>query len=339
MYNPNSGNAYSAASKQKVGTTNNQTTDDNSRKASTEKKKLWPEKDVLFDDLTAAQQMELNTKWMKIRSDWESDRPAEDDFNDIYPQSQIDQHKREIKDKESRPDFKKEKTQAAVIAEYGIAQLIESDALLSDSDVELHIEMTSTYDDYFHGVDFIIEVCFKEGEEPIRYGMDIKTNEGADQTATPVREARERTKASVMGKGGSELTYYIDPKTGEKKGRMIVPSMVMVLDAGEMLKYSQIIAMSPYQRKKIKYKQNVEYRVGGSLKMDEYSITAEEYIGKLRRKLIAGMIAECEQMYMHIQILFTEEVKKNKNYRIPRHQAIAASQYMKLIEYLKHLKK
>jgi len=120
------------------------------------------------------------------------------------------------------------KSDAGVICEYGIANLIRKEKILGD---DVSVSLASQFDDY-HGIDMLLHFADAQGD--CYFAVDVKTALNADRnnaaTSTAINGRERDFQAGVL----KTVEYCLDPVTLLKTRILQTVSCVLVFDTEKM---------------------------------------------------------------------------------------------------------
>lgn len=186
---------------------------------------------------------ELNVDFKKkIINQWDDLRPKERDFKDVYPAKEIEDDIKEYMKIKRNPDYRN-KTVGAIVAEYALPQMIDTEQILGD---KTFISISSEYDDHCRHVDFIVRYPANEEGKELYMGVDVKTIRGG-QPNSKINDAIQAIVSNARFHKMTTVKYFIDP-ADQTMTHVEVPLIVIVFDSDEIVKYQEILAVLDKKR-------------------------------------------------------------------------------------------
>ncbi len=250
----------------------------------------------------------------KVITPWEELRPKIENFGDAGMELVGEvERQRDLEDirriKES-PSYIHQRTEAAIVAEYLVPQIIEDEMVLGDE--EINIGMASEYDDIFSGIDIYFGVQYDDEPDRQFVAIDIKTNEGGSRENVYVQQAIKKNVDRHRFGNLPELKYFIDPSDGSQRVNVPMLRFVLVLDKDYVVKLRDICVK----------------------KRSERSVNDLQELRKFRRVFLERILLECADILIQLKAyeISASGTKKDKI------QTIILA-YSKFQKYLRELKK
>ncbi|MFH0779738.1 MAG: hypothetical protein V1928_02655 [Parcubacteria group bacterium] len=243
-------------------------------------KEKW-EKDVdarIFGERTESE--EFNKKIIKP---WQELRPKETEFTGVYSAEEIKRDLDLVKKIKNSQDYVDAKTEAAIVAEYGLPYLIEDEQILGAASVSL----ASEFDDLKRGVDLVLRYSAEGNDYYV--AIDFKTNAGGREDDYRVRESVNKSIDDVRSNRLREIKYFVGSQDNSKK-RIEAPRIVVVFDSEEMLQLRDILPIPLNKRTHVQ----------------------KEKIEKIKESLIYKMQNFCKSMIEATEQLMTRSSEPQK---------------------------
>lgn len=207
----------------------------------------------------------------KVCSDYKLSRPELDIFEDVYSKDEIRIDKKKVMEAKRKH---KEATERSAFLEAVLAKHLEKSEWIGAGVV---VSSASKYDDFFNGVDMVVEFdIFEKGEDSLKLSLDVTTG----QTAAACYDKIAGIKNKITKEGElSSLKYFVSSESTENsyKGKVeMVPKVIVGTDiegVKDIAKYIEKLLESKSGSNREMAKHNLQIEI-----IEEIIAQLKEYI-------------------------------------------------------------
>lgn len=160
-----------------------------------------------------------------LMREWDQDRPAPEDFKDVYDELRIARDRRYVETVKRSPEYIADRSRESKIPEYAIMEGVANHGWMGKEAV---VSQAAEFDDIANGIDAVVALKDPKTGRWVHLGIDATTD--PQKVEKKARAVMERL--INFGKL-SEIAYYepAGKETGIARGRLELPRVIIQTDS------------------------------------------------------------------------------------------------------------